>query len=122
MKLASQNASKRDAVYNKMETLVEKQSLIELAQEHIQLSELSKLVADSTPAPVTKTSTAKSNAYNVPDNFASPTPEQLRTQASMIRKNPELVRRSQPMFANMSDDQIRAYADQIEQVWDRNYY
>lgn len=116
MKLASQNASKRDAVYKKMETLVEKQSLIELAQEHIQLSELNKLLVDSTPAPVTKTPTVKMNAYNTPDNFSSPTPEQLRTQASMIRKNPDLVRRSQPMFANMSDDQIRAYADQIEQV------
>jgi len=34
----------------------------------------------------------------------------------MIRKNPDLVRKSQPMFANMTDDQIRAYADHIEQA------
>lgn len=98
-----------------MESLVEKQSLIDLAKEHIQASELDKLLAEITPAAPPKSTNSKS-AYNIPDNFATPTPEQLRTQAAMIRKNPDLVRKSQPMFAKMTDDQIRAYADQIEQV------
>jgi len=34
----------------------------------------------------------------------------------MMRNNPSLVRQSNPAFKNMTDEQIRQYADQMEQV------
>ena len=34
----------------------------------------------------------------------------------MMRNNLSLVRQSNPAFKNMTDDQIRQYADQMEQV------
>jgi hypothetical protein len=46
----------------------------------------------------------------------TPTPDQLRQQAAMIRKNPAMVRRANDMFKNFTDEQIKAYADQLEQV------
>lgn len=39
-----------------------------------------------------------------------------RQQATMMRKNPQMVRDSQPAFNNMTNEQIMAYADQLEQV------
>ena len=47
-----------------------------------------------------------------------PTPDQMRQQASLIRKNPDAVRRANPVFAKMTNEQICAYADQLEQVDD----
>jgi hypothetical protein len=34
----------------------------------------------------------------------------------MIRKDPQSIRKANPAFANISDEQIMAYADQLEQV------
>jgi hypothetical protein len=35
----------------------------------------------------------------------------------MIRKDPQSIRKANPAFANISDEQIMAYADQLEQVF-----
>ena len=46
----------------------------------------------------------------------SPTPEQMKQQAEMMRKHPDAVRRSNAALAHFTDQQIREYADQIELV------
>ncbi|KAJ8613546.1 hypothetical protein CTAYLR_002181 [Chrysophaeum taylorii] len=44
-------------------------------------------------------------------------PEAMRAQASMLRTmDPDTIRRSNPQMANLSDQQIRATADQLEMV------
>ena len=50
------------------------------------------------------------------NNQPMPTPKQMRDQARMMRQQPDAVRRANAMFASMTDEQIRQYADQIEQV------
>jgi len=79
---------------------------------------LESLLAASASEASSKSSASQTKPKKyIPESSTSPTPEQLRSQAAMIRKNPDLVRKSQPMFANMSDEQIRAYADHIEQAF-----
>ena len=118
-KMATESARRRDVVLGQMEKLVEKPALLKLVQEHVSPGEVEQLLrvvpTPSAEKPAAKTS-SKSKNSNSSANPPMPSPAQLRQQAAMIRKNPDLVRRSQPAFSKMTDAEIRQYADQLEQA------
>lgn len=53
-------------------------------------------------------------------DYGNLTPDQMRYRAECMRKHPEIVRASNPMMASLTDDQIRAAADQMEALAQSN--
>lgn len=130
-KASTMDTKKRTAVLDKLESIVEKPALVKLAREHIHLAEVEVLLSSpSGTAPVvpppTSSSAGKKRGQKVVEvqhqqpafgrGGGTPSPAQMRQQASMIRKNPELLRKAQPSFASLTDEQIRQYADQLDQA------
>lgn len=122
-KAASYEGKKREIVLSKLDAMVEKPNLVKFVQEHVELAEVETLLS----VPVSETSGGSSSSSgNKPKGSRSsstnsppmpmPTPRQLREQARMMREQPSAVRRANAMFKNMTDQQIREYADQIEKV------
>jgi hypothetical protein len=124
---------KRDKVLKKLENIVEKPGLIKLVKEHVSINEIETLLTTSPAAAKmqemasssgnssssSKNKKHKSNTIVPPssfENMSMPSPDQLRQQAAMMRRNPDMVRKAQPAFAHLTDQQIREYADQLEQV------
>lgn len=128
VKAANMDPGKRKNILDSLDRMVEKPQLVKLVEEHVKLSEVEGLLTaadakintsgtSSSSSSASKSSTATKKAKEATKNYPpTPTPEQLRQQAMMIRKDPGMVRRHNPAFVNMTDDQIRAYADQLEQA------
>jgi hypothetical protein len=121
-KAATYESRKKKKVLDELDQIVEKSPLVEFVSEHVKYSEVEKLLGS---APVSGTGSKSSSSSGVRSSSqgrktrgssATPTPDQLRQQAAVMRKDPGMVKRMNPAFANMSDEQIRAYADQLEQV------
>jgi hypothetical protein len=110
-KAATLDQPKREKLLEQLESLVEKPALIKFVSDFVKPSEIEHLL--SVPESSSKTTRKKSEKRQ---NTPTPTPEQMKQQAEMMRKNPELVRRSNQALAHLSDQQIRDYADQLEQV------
>lgn len=125
-KAATFDNKKKQIVLTKLDSIVEKPNLVKFVQEHVEISEVEGLLSaspssDSINASSSSSSSSKSNqAYKAAAAAAAkqpmPSPDQLRQQAKMMREQPNAVRKANAMFANMTDAQIRQYADQIEQV------
>lgn len=128
-KASTMDAKKRTAILDRLETLIEKPSLVRLVKEHVALAEVEMLLsspigtATAAPAPPTSSSRKRGQVQQQQQQqptftkaSGTPTPAQMREQAAFIRKNPDLLRRAQPAFANLTDEQVRQYADQLEQA------
>ena len=126
-KAATFDSKKKSIVLTKLDSIVEKPNLVKFVQEHVNISEVEGLLTvESTSVSSSSSSTkSKSRPVNAAAaaaaaanavNPAMPSPSQLRQQAKMMREQPNAVRKANAMFANMTDAQIRQYADQIEQV------
>ena len=125
-KAASFDGKKKTIVLKKMEDIVEKPNLVKFVGEYVQLSEVEALLSAANADPSlgsssgsvgSKSKSASSRTTSsINNNQPMPTPKQLREQAKMMREQPNAVRRANAMFQNMTDAQIRQYADQIEQV------
>lgn len=117
-KAAQFDKKKRDAVLEKLDSIVEKANLVKLVKEHVKPAEVESLLSSSPTAATPTSSSAKKRAPAQKYDFKTPTPTpaQMREQAAWIRKNPHLLRQSQAAFANLSDAQIMQYADQLEQT------
>jgi hypothetical protein len=122
-KAATFEGKKKAIILGKLESMVEKPNLVKLVEEHVQLSEVEALLS----APVGEANSGSSSSSSAGSKAKTsrssptppmhmPTPKQLREQARMMREQPGAVRRANAMFQNMTDEQIRQYADQIEQV------
>jgi hypothetical protein len=126
-KAASYDNKKKNAILNKMDTIAEKPALEKLVADHVKPSEVEALLSNSSKATAQvgssssaagknkNTTTSTSSKRNAPAQ-PTPSPDQLRQQAKMMRENPQMVRNAQASFANMTDEQIRSYADQLETV------
>lgn len=125
-KAATYEGKKKTIILTKLESIVEKPNLVKFVEEHVQLSEVEALLSasanlppsDPTSSSSSSKSKKSSSSGSAPSmhNQPMPTPKQLREQARMMREQPNAVRRANAMFQNMTDAQIRQYADQIEQV------
>lgn len=134
-KAATYESKKKSTVLAKLENVVEKPALIKLVKEHVNASEIELLLSnpagslkdqyDQANTAANQQAKGASNARvkkqttfapEVASKLATPSPDQLRQQASMMRKNPGLVRKANAAFAHLSDEQIRQYADQLELV------
>ena len=135
VKAAAFESNKKTAVLDLLDKIVEKPQLIKLVEEHVKLSEVEALLSvsdangksssGSSSSSSSSSSGSRSQTTKKTKDSTSrtatqpqpvPTPDQLRQQAAMIRKDPESIRRANVAFQKMTDDQIRAYADQLEQV------
>lgn len=121
VKAASFDKKKKDIILAKLERLAEKEELVKLVEEHVAKSEIESLLTSSTPATDSASSSSsinkkKTTTTKVNKAMPTPTPAQLRQQAEMMRRNPGMVRNAQPAFKNMTDAEIRSYADQLEMV------
>lgn len=121
--------AKKTKILKKVDSIVEKPALVRLVKEHVQPEEIEALLKTPASAKLEAKEAASSSGNSSSsgnmknkkvkqtfEGLPTPTPEQLRQQASMMRKNPGLVRKSQPAFAHLTDEQIRQYADQLELV------
>lgn len=126
-KAATFDNKKKTIVLTKLESIVEKPNLVKFVQEHVNISEVEGLLSSNFGSDVSSSSSSSSikskqnkaaaaAAAAAATNPALPSPSQLRQQAKMMREQPNAVRKANAMFANMTDAQIRQYADQIEQV------
>jgi hypothetical protein len=125
-KAATYESNKRKITLEQIEKIVEKPQLVKFVEERVQLSEIESLLSAAESASNSSSSSSSSSSASKvkkpvirtpPQNhLPTPTPEQLKQQAAMIRKDPGSVRRANPAFAKMTDEQIRAYADQLEKV------
>ena len=133
-KAAGFDASKKKTVLDMLDQIVEKPQLVAFVAEHIQLNEIETLLSGFENGKVGNSSSSSSSSSSsgsrsqttkkskevsknsTHPNQPVPTPEHLRQQAAIIRKDPQSIRRANPAFEKMSDEQIRAYADQLEQV------
>jgi hypothetical protein len=126
-KVAELDNKKREKILTKLEKIVEKPALIDLVSKHVDIGEAGSLLkAPAVSKDQNSCSAARRGAaaaannnnnnikYN--QNFAMPSPDQMKQQAAMLRSNPQLVRQSQPAFANYTDEQIRQIADQLDQA------
>jgi hypothetical protein len=116
---------KRTKVLEQLENIVERPALIKFVSEHIQPAEVDKLLA--TPESSSKAQTTRTDSGTRTSSEPKkqkkkevlppmPSPEQMRQQAIMMRKNPDMVRRSNAALAGYSDAQIIEYADQLEKA------
>ncbi len=119
------NKVKKNTLKNKAENPEEKiEVLRSLAKDNVDDSEINELLARAEAKLKKKEERLASTAnkhtggkkIKPPSNFTpgTPTPEQMLQQAAFMRKNPDAVRKAQPAFANLSDEQIKSYADQLE--------
>ena len=128
VKAANLDSVQKKKIMDQLDSIIEKQQLVKLVEEHVKLNEVESLLtaADATMKASSSSSSSsasksaaskKANKTATNPNYPpTPTPDQLRQQAVMIRKDPAMVRKANAALANMSDDQIRAYADQLEQA------
>lgn len=125
---------KRTDIMSKMANIVEKPVLINLAKEFVRPQEIEALLGASKAKTAASSSSSSSSAsdsgskvkspstgskgkkFGRKNAMQSPTPEQVRQQANMMRKNPSVVRKANPAFAKMTDEQIRQYADHLEKA------
>eukprot|EP01038_Epipyxis_sp_PR26KG_P011909 gene11909-15933_t len=116
-KAATMEGKKREITLRKLDQIVEKPALVKFVQEFVTLSEVESLLSAHSTTAVNDTSSS-SKPTKKKSNSSTPalTPDQLRQNAAMMRRDPAMVRRSQPAFANMTDEQIKQYADQLEQA------
>ena len=134
VKAASFDATKKKNVLDQLDQIVEKPQLIKLVSDNVQLTEVESLLSvsdvngksSSGSSSSSSSSGSRSQTLKKSKDSSSrtthqpaqpvPTPDQLRQQAAMIRKDPASTRRANVAFAKMTDEQIRSYADQLEQV------
>mmetsp|Transcript_44525 Transcript_44525/g.49915 ORF Transcript_44525/g.49915 Transcript_44525/m.49915 type:complete len:505 (-) Transcript_44525:62-1576(-) len=77
---------------------------------------LAKVKAKELSQPVTGNNNTNIGAQAA-DNLNNMNPEQLRQQARLIRSmESNMIRRTNPQLANMTDDQLRMMADQMEMM------
>jgi len=127
-KAASFGENKRRVVLQRLEKVVEKDDLLKLVEEHVQPGEIESLLSGA-PSTTSSSSAAKvmrnadkktkdavRNAVNGVDTSKAPSAEMVLRQAQEMRRNPDKVRRANEVFAKMSNAEIIAYADQMEQA------
>jgi hypothetical protein len=129
VKAAGYEKNKKKIMLHKLDQITEKADLLKLVAEHVKVTEVESLLSGADKASKisgSSSSSSGSGGNKVQPKRVSryesrqvqanqvPTPDQMRQQAVMIRKDPEFIRKSNVAFAKMSDDQIRAYADQLE--------
>jgi hypothetical protein len=118
-KAATFEGKKKSIMLAKLENISEKPSLVKFVEENVKLSEVESLLSMDTVSSASTSSTTDSSNKKGRGRTPTPpmpSPAQLRQQAKMMRENPSTVRKANAIFQNMTDEQIRQYADQIEQV------
>jgi len=115
--LKQKNKQTEDAALSGMD----KSDLQSEVSKHISSSDeipelLAKVKAKEFSQPVTINNNSNVGAQAA-DNLSNMNPEQLRQQARMIRSmDSNMIRRTNPQLANMTDDQLRMMADQMEMM------
>jgi hypothetical protein len=110
---------KKNFILAEMDKHIKKGPLIKFASEYVKASEVEKLLSSPATREAKKQSEEKKKTKEaLKGMFPTPTPEQLKQQAKMMRENPNLVRQSNAAFANMTDKQIEEYAEHLEKAAD----
>lgn len=119
---------KKEIVLSRLDNIVEKPALVKYVSEYVEMGEVETLLSTPVPASTNNSSSSSTgphkgkrkkvaSAGNTRNNHQpTPSPDQMRQQASMMRKNPNMVRKANAAFSKMTDEQIRAYADQLDQA------
>ena len=129
VKCATYPDKKREIITKLMVGISEKPQLIKLVKDHVQPSEIDELLEEAAknpaPAPAPSSSSGTSSkkqreraekAKAALENQSLPSPELLRKQAREMSRNPDMVRRANPQFRNMTDAQIREQAREMEKM------
>lgn len=125
--------TRRKALQTSLDNALEKPTLLKLVQDNVDPSEIDTLLSkpSSTPAPSSSSGkgssssvagrgskSSRSTGYSAQtaNGNAMPTAETIRKNAREIRNHPNLARQQIPAFANFSDAEIIAHANQMEKV------
>jgi len=110
-----------------MNNMVEKEPLQALAEKHVKSAELSKLLCtlpDKSNSPANQTVMSGGGSrrggrqmqQQQEVDVSKASPKQLREQAAFLRRNPDMVRKTQPAMAHMSNQEILDAAKQLEDL------
>lgn len=119
--------NERKSILAEMNNMIEKETLITLAEKHIKTNQISKLLStlqdksSSAANNMNMNNTSKRSGVKMVKkeqelDMSKATPRQLLEQAAFLRKNPDLVRKSQPSMAHMSNEEIIDAAKQLEDL------
>lgn len=126
-KSATMEGKKKDQVRLQTEQSLEKHQLLWLVKQHVHPAEIEALLSASVVAPTIQEvpssgagKSKKRNAHNQRGSLdammGQPKPDLLRQQAKQMRKDPDAVRKMNPLFAKMTNAQILGYADQLDKA------
>jgi len=102
-------------------SVVEKRDLILLVEKNVSTAkEARDILSSSTTSPKPKPKAASNlphmNTQKAYEQMSRMNPTQLKYQATAMRRDPSLVRRSNPQLAGKTDAEIRQMADQLEMM------
>ena len=133
-KAASFGENKRRIVMQRLEKVVEKGDLLKLVGEHVQPGEVESLLSGGIAGMTANSSSSAAKAMRNADKKTkdavrnavsgggasgdgkTPSADMVLRQAKEMRRNPDAVRRANAVFAKMSNKEIVAYADQMEEA------
>lgn len=122
MKAASMSEGEREALKEGEARVVEKAPLISLVESSMSQSEMKQFLASYAQEKNAPPQTSSARKPRKPDSqledLKRATPEQLRQQARVFRRDPDLVRRSNPQLAHLSNAELLASAEQMEAMAD----
>lgn len=124
VKISNFEEKEKQKILLELENTNQKSDLLQLVKKHVKPTEIDTLLSTSismtsgSPSSSIKTHHSKKTKAQIQktldSNIPVPTKEQLLQQAKMMRENPDLVRKSNRMFSNMTNKQIFDYAKQLE--------
>lgn len=121
----------RKAIIKDMNNMVEKEPLQALAEKHVKSTELLKLLSTlpdkagsanqsvmigSTGGGSSRRGGMRQQYQQQEVDVSKASPKQLREQAAFLRRNPDMVRKTQPAMAHMSNQEILEAAQQLEEL------
>ena len=133
VKMSTFDKDKKIYIQKKEDAVSERPSLIELVTEYIEEKEIENLLLKPDPesnsskkkdlkAAAAQEKAERSQKLYAKKNFRGSggidklSPDQMRQNAAMMRKDPGLVRKSNPALANYTNEQIKELADQLEKM------
>lgn len=122
MKAASLSEGEREALKASEAAIVEKPPLVALVDSSMSQSEMKQFLASYAQEKSAPAQTPSVRKPRKPDSqledLRRATPDQLRQQARLFRRDPDFVRRSNPQLAHLSNADLLASADQMEAMAD----
>lgn len=118
-KISELATAQADELRKKRSLVIDKEGLVDLCKEYIEESNIDTLLKceniKTSPNATPPESSGSQMAAEAME-FSNSSPEQLLYRAECMRKQPDIVRASDPAMANLSNEEIYAMADRMKML------